>query len=268
MSKSLARYKNKEFVVIKHLSFEEQATIEVMFQVINDFDVQNLKFEIVRDIYQEMLDTLQSGKPSHILFRQLMELMSTFNAFLNHWNTSLKRTFGENSKNYNDFKKSTAEQYDNHFEYRFLYGLRNYIHHCGMPNIMVTSKLDENENQVHHFMVNKTELIEGMDWKKRILSDFASMNESFDIFPYFKVLIQCVTRIHTIAINNIDTVKLLICAQRMITYKKYLDDDNTQLVLFGYSTMGKEDAPKNLHWEQFKFDLAEYLIKQIKPTQG
>lgn len=266
MIKSLARYKDKGFIVVKRLSFEEQADIEVMFRVINNFEAQNLKFEIVRDIYQDMLDTLIGG-PSHMLFRQLMELMSTFNAFLNHWNTSLKREFGEDSKNYQDFKKCTSEQYDNYFEYRFMYGLRNYIHHCGMPNIIVDSKLDENENMIHQFTANKSELLEGMDWKKRIRDDFELMEDSFDIFPFFKVLIECVTRIHHVAINNIDVIKLLICAEKMITYKKYLDDDNTQLVLLGYSGLDLKGNPKNIHYELFKFNLADYLVKQIKPTK-
>ncbi|TBO44462.1 hypothetical protein [Pedobacter kyonggii] len=266
MSKRLATFKDKEFVVVKTLSFEEQASIEVMFRVINGFETQNIKFEIVRDIHEDILNTLKNGTPGHQLFRQIMELMSTFNAFLNHWNTSLKREFGESSKNYIKFKEATGEQFDTYFEYRFLYGLRNYIHHCGMPNIIVNAKLDSNDIPVYELMVNKAELLSGMDWHKRVKTDFQTIGDTFDIFPFFKVLIECVTRIHNVAINNIDVIKLLICAQRMSTYKKYRDSEDKELVLLGYTGMNQFGDPTNLNYEHFRFNLADYLIKQIKPT--
>ena len=262
--KRLATFKNKEFVVVKALSFEEQADIEAMFRVINDFEFQNLKYEIVRDIYQDVLENLNSGRRSHLLFRQLMELMSTFNAFLNHWTTYLKRNFGETSRNFLDFKKCTAEQFDSYVEYRFLYGLRNYIHHCGMPNIIVNSNLDQNDKKVHQFTVEKAELLAGMDWHKRVKSDFEFMPDSFDIFPYFRVLLECLVRIHTIAINNIDMVQVMLCAKRMITYKQYSDTEDSELVLLGYNAFDSSGTPKVMNYEVFKFNLAEYLLKQIK----
>jgi hypothetical protein len=264
MLKRLANFKNKEFIVLKTVSFEEQADIEVMFRVINEFEAQNLKYEIVREIYQDVLETLNSGRRSHLLFRQLMELMSTFNAFLNHWTTYLKREFGETSKNYQDFKKCTSEQFDGYVEYRFLYGLRNYIHHCGMPNIIVNSSLDQKDNPVHQFTIKKAELLAGMDWHKLVRSDFEFMPDSFDIFSYFKVLLECLARIHTIALNNIDMVKVILCAQRMITYKQYRDAKDTELVLLGYNEFDSSGAPKVMDYEVFKFNLADYLLKQIR----
>ncbi|SMC54656.1 hypothetical protein [Pedobacter nyackensis] len=94
------------------------------------------------------------------------------------------------------------------------------------------------------------------------------MGDSFDIFPYFKVLIECVTRIHNVAINNIDVIKLLLCAQRMNTHKKYRDIEDKELVLLGYSGVNQLGEPTNLNFEQFRFNLADYLIKQIKPSES
>lgn len=268
MNKCLATYKDKQFVVVKTLSFEEQAEIEMTFTVINNFEIQNLKFEIVRDIHENILDTLKNGTSNYQLFRQIMELMSTFNAFLNHWNTFLKREFGESSPNYIRFKKSTSDQFDSYFEYRFLYGLRNYIHHCGMPNIIVNAKLDNNDLPIYELTVTKAELLSDMDWHKRVKTDFQTMGDSFDILPYFKVLIDCVTRIHNVAINNIDVIKLLLCAQKMNTFKKYRDSEDKELVLLGYAEVNQSGEPTNLNFEQFRFKLADYLIKQIKPSES
>lgn len=265
MSKRLATYKDKKFVVVKMLSFEEQAEIEVMFRVINNFETQNLKFEIVKDIHEDIINTLKNGSPSHQLFRQIMELMSTFNAFLNHWSTFLKREFGESSQNYIKFKKSTNDQFDSYFEYRFLYGLRNYIHHCGMPNIIVNAKLDNNDLPTYQLTVEKAELLSGMDWHKRVKTDFQAMGDSFDIYPHLKVLIECLTRIHNVAINNIDVIELLLCAQKMNTYKIHRDSEDKELVLLEYAGVNQLGQPKNLNFEQFRFNLADHLIKQIKP---
>ena len=51
--------------------------------------------------------------------------MSSFRAFLDHWETQIKRNFGIESDEINVFKKATGKEFDNNFSYRFTYDLRN-----------------------------------------------------------------------------------------------------------------------------------------------
>jgi len=265
ITKRLATFKDKKFTVVKVLSLQEQADIEIMFKVINGFEVQNKNFEIVTEIYQDILNTLNQSSPDHQLFRQIMEFVSTFNAFLNHWNTYLIREFGKTSKNYLAFKESTGEQFDKVFGYRFLYGLRNYIHHCGMPNIIIHSKLGQKEELIHELIVDQEELKVGMDWHKTIKKDFESMPNKFDIFPYLKDLIKSISAIHKVAINNMDMVRLLLCAKKMLAFKEFRGSEDNELVFLEWLEFNGLGKPTNFNFVQFRFNLAEYLVRQINP---
>lgn len=65
--------------------------------------------------------------------RRLANLMASMRMFLDHTKTRIDRRYGGQSVEHAAFKKATAEQYDGHFEYRFVYKLRDYVQHCGMP---------------------------------------------------------------------------------------------------------------------------------------
>ena len=65
--------------------------------------------------------------------KYIKNFLYSIRTFLDHTETNLKRRYGKNSERFNDFKKACSEAYDNNFSYKFIYKLRNYVQHCGMP---------------------------------------------------------------------------------------------------------------------------------------
>lgn len=67
--------------------------------------------------------------------RYVLNFLGAVRTFLDHLHTKLKRSFGGGSAQLEFFKSLTAHQFDTSFSYRFLYKLRNYTQHCGMPPV-------------------------------------------------------------------------------------------------------------------------------------
>ncbi|GAB4043144.1 hypothetical protein [Spirosoma litoris] len=67
------------------------------------------------------------------LNRHMLNFLSSMRSYLDHSETFLKRQFGDKSKEYKEYKLLTSSLYDNNFHYRFIYKLRNYAQHCGVP---------------------------------------------------------------------------------------------------------------------------------------
>lgn len=65
--------------------------------------------------------------------RCLANYLSSFRLFLDYTQLRLTRTYGKDSEQLSAFKAICSKLYDEHFSYRFLYRLRNFSQHCGMP---------------------------------------------------------------------------------------------------------------------------------------
>jgi hypothetical protein len=82
-------------------------------------------------------DKAMSGRRMHEIGtqanRHLLNVLTSLRTFLDHTETRLKRTYGKASAEVETFKRATSREYDRRFAYRFLYRLRNYAQHCGLP---------------------------------------------------------------------------------------------------------------------------------------
>ncbi len=65
----------------------------------------------------------------------MLGFLGSVRTFLDYAGTSISRRYGKGSDQFLYFKALTAYQFDNMFSYRFLYKLRNYTQHCGMPPV-------------------------------------------------------------------------------------------------------------------------------------
>ena len=118
--------------------------------------------------------------------RLILNLLSSIRTYLDHTETRLKRDYGDSSEEYLLFKEETSKAYDNSFEYRFLYKLRNYSQHCGLPagSAEITSFQDENliwRDKMNVFF-SRDKLISQYDgWGNLIKKDLLAMPENFDV---------------------------------------------------------------------------------------
>jgi hypothetical protein len=80
--------------------------------------------------------------------RALMNIMCSFRTFLDHADTYLSRTFGVESDELAAWKTLQKSEYDQHSAYRFLYKLRNYVQHVGMPPLKFSASSNANTASV------------------------------------------------------------------------------------------------------------------------
>ncbi len=84
----------------------------------------------------------------HLNFNRLfLNYLSSLRTFLDHNEVAIKRKFGKESNEVEKFKNITKNCFDSYFSYRFLYKLRNYSQHIGLPideiEISATKQPDE-----------------------------------------------------------------------------------------------------------------------------
>lgn len=66
---------------------------------------------------------------------RLLNFLSSSRTLLDHMEANIKRQYGKDSQQYVFFKESTRVEYDRFFHYKFMYKLRNYVQHSGLPHI-------------------------------------------------------------------------------------------------------------------------------------
>ncbi|MDI5936627.1 hypothetical protein QLR68_00020 [Micromonospora sp. DH15] len=109
--------------------------------------------------------------------------------FLDHEETWLKRTFGETSTHFIDFKSACSRAFDSSIAYRFLYKLRNYATHCGLPISSVhldTPTEEERAAGLHQkisFRLNRDDLLRNFNWGPKVRADLAAMEPAFELLP-------------------------------------------------------------------------------------
>jgi hypothetical protein len=129
--------------------------------------------------------------------------------FLDHEETWLKRHFGEDSQEYADFTNARHTAFDNSFAYRFLYKLRDFTTHCGLPIGKVrlwapsTEDTARGLSQRIHFELDRDALLRDFSkWGAKVKPELEQMPESFellplirDVMPHFDAIMETIIRI-------------------------------------------------------------------------
>lgn len=162
------------------------------------------------------------------LNRLVLNFLSAFRTFIDHVETDLNRTYGKESENFKIFKESRSFCYDNCFSYRFLYKLRNYSQHVGMPitGLNTDSRLAHtNPLEVDHLLrvtTLKSDLLKFDDWGKyriydkcgncnevEIKDEISRLPDQIDINPYIDELMHCIEIINDTLIKKKEFIELL-----------------------------------------------------------
>lgn len=134
------------------------------------------------------------------LNRRLLNFLSSVRTFLDH----TERNLSKNKAKLDVFKKAAAFHFDKSFAYRFMYKLRNYSQHCGLPARLAARKHlpkpDSSKGDAtieFGLMVDRDLLLERYDSWGKVEADLRSMPESFGIDELVAELLR---RLHSI--NN------------------------------------------------------------------
>lgn len=113
--------------------------------------------------------------------RFLFNYLSSARTYLDHSEKYLKNKYGNNSTQFNSFKSYTSSLFDNFFEYRFIYKLRNYAQHCGLPINSITFSVDNKD--LLKRTINLNPLFLKSELKKNYKEWGQKINEDFDFQP-------------------------------------------------------------------------------------
>lgn len=130
----------------------------------------------------------------------LLNLMMSARTFLDHMETFIKREYGKKSGQSELFKELKSEEFDGKFSYRFMYKLRNYVQHCGMPPLSY-SKIKNIEGNSHFFgmtvVFDRDALISSFDdWGTLVKSEIKLKDEKFEAFEIIEEFIKSILRIY------------------------------------------------------------------------
>jgi len=118
----------------------------------------------------------------------LMERLATWLAatrlYLESERDFMMSAFGEDSANFLSFKESMSGAFDAHEGYRFLYNLRDYTQHCGIPSSGITISSGAKGQRLTCLHLNRTELLSArFKWSRHAKSLLQGWPEKIEIIP-------------------------------------------------------------------------------------
>jgi len=134
--------------------------------------------------------------------------LNTTRLFLDHEQIWLTRHYGKESRELAVFNGARAAAFDGSMAYRFLYELRNYTTHCGLPlsevGLEKPSPDDEAKglSQRIVFLLDRDDLLSRFDWGKHVTLDLRTLPGTFELLPliheampHFDAIMETITRI-------------------------------------------------------------------------
>lgn len=185
-----------EFEIIRNHSLNIHHHImhqELFYIFLMNFLEFNKYFESVINSFleREKFNLLDNNLPelkyiSRNANRFLFNYLSSARTYLDHTERYLKNKYGKDSTQIIQFKDYTGYLYDNFFEYRFIYKLRNYAQHCGLPINSITFSVENEDILKKTIKLNplflKTELRNNYkEWGQKLNEDFECQPEEISV---------------------------------------------------------------------------------------
>lgn len=266
---NLSMFKEPEFKIIRKLSqLEFDRYSKYIMSLIFLKNDENL-FKIVELNYDDLINKIQSATDElaqginntseqqylHLeINRLILNLLSSIRTYLDHTETRFKREYGIESAEFNIFKTATSKAYDENFSYRFLYKLRNYSQHCGLPAGSLKAH-SFSENGVSKYVLElsllRDELLKNFEWGNPITKELKKQEQIFDIISLIKTkfhLLQTINEnVKDLSYNHYKEEGLAL-----LNLLQEIEDKDGAPCIFATKQVTDNQAQLNIHW--FPFD--------------
>jgi len=229
---SFSTYDNSTFLDVKELSEDEYNKYSSI--IINLMKLENEQglYKIIVLNYNDFIAKTNlsikninlSDMESFSIFyldinRHILNVLSSIRTYLDHTETRLKKEFGKNHTITNKFKELVKKAYDENFSYRFLYKLRNYSQHCGLPagSLKTTASNNGGFKEVLTLALVRDDLLNNYDSWSIVKEEIKNKDEEFDIINLLKDKVEILKNI------NEEISKLV--------YNEYFDEANSLMEL-------------------------------------
>lgn len=143
----------------------------------------------------------QSTTPlTPIIRSRLDDVLSAFRRFTDRTAHLLSQRYGPTSEEVLALTQAMSFEFDNEFAYRFMYHLRNYSEHRGMPIARITqASMLTPDGQVEHnldVLFDSRKLLPDHDWHRRVRADLVGINGEFSAVVTVDALLHACGRVH------------------------------------------------------------------------
>lgn len=248
MKRSIGYFYNREIIRLREFGADEYEEFTKKVKLLINFSNKQQLFNIVKLNYDEFKNMLSkylteyknTGQMNWAMMesmvqninRLLLNFLSAFKTFLDHTEFMIKKKHGKDSEQAEKFKTICSIQYDEYFAYRFLYKLRNYAQHCGLPVGRVTlgSKAIENMTQKTYEYLevyfDRDMLLNSYDSWGVIKGEIEKLPKSIEITQFVDQLIECIYDINKKIIIESDLENIhesyKYLTQLIKPYEKYI----------------------------------------------
>lgn len=135
--------------------------------------------------------------------RQLLNWLLSVRTYLDHMELSIKRRHGKDSAIWRSFRAACVAAYDSSFSYRFIYRLRNYAQHMGLPAHtvqfnMTPSPTDPSQPEHKVFVACRRDgLLEEFDgWGSSLREELAHQPIEIELRPHVDAMMTLMEQIN------------------------------------------------------------------------
>lgn len=161
------------------------------------------KIEYYKNLdYQQLMSLIHAGIPNLDINRVLLNLLSSVRMYLDHTELIINRRYGDASPRFTNFKRACSDAYDGQFSYRFLYKLRNYAQHLGLPLSVFSISSREHPERLgepYHelsFGLNRDLALSDFDWGKQLSEELRLQPEIIEVAQHVPPFILSITQIN------------------------------------------------------------------------
>jgi hypothetical protein len=264
--RNLRRYINKIIAYIENKSLFTALTLNF-----RDFEnACSLYFRNYHETQSMNWDMME--QISMNLGRLLLNISLLFRCFLDHTETTLKRRFGKESETVKKWKEATSRCYDKSFAYRFMYHLRNYGQHVGVPplNIQISSMGNEPLIDTHtiiskfHIAIQTQPLLREKDvFKKVLMTEISSYGKFIDLMPILDEWFVQVSELFKIR-EKIEIRSAKKAAKIIVSLRKEISppEDSTMCILTIPNNHKNNELSPRMKW--FPEREAQSILRQLR----
>jgi|GEM_PF-1771059 len=236
-----------------------QLNIQEFLQSVVDYAADFLES---KDMNEEKFDFISLN-----FSRQLLNILGMFRSLLDHTDLSLSREFGKDSDQYLKWKSIQSEQYDNFFEYRLFYKLRNYCQHIGMPPIQINfTDSAEQEGISFRLDLQRDRLLEERSvWNRQLLHDLESAPDNIPVIDSLNNWSECFRNISK-TLLDIKRESAEGAANRILNHRKENDLPSDEGQLCAVFLLVSEGKPEKLNLTLSWFpEIKAYELLNVDP---
>lgn len=282
----LGYLKDKEIVGVRNLTKEEFIVFEKSYDEINKYMQSGGLFAVALLNHDDFFNTMHEhlnvlteiqdiGKHNLDrivldLNRRILNYLCSVRTFLDHNETDINRSHGKTEFKY--FKGICANHYDNSFAYRFLYKLRNYVQHCGMPvgNLLIESEKDVQSKSGKRVTVSlvfdRDKLLSRFHgWNAPLKEELSALPPYFDIVP---LLEEMMFRLGDIYLSLIEMLfpSIKSKAELIIQLADEINANESRVVVFDY--IEKTETNAQLTFKEIPLQQANWILENLKKLKA